>query len=448
MSDEPRPKILKSVRLGAANPSRRQLLEAAGAVGAAISLARPGSARASEDTGEMCFVTEVRAFGKAVHAIHPDPGGSRVAAIDDEGTLRIWDLTAPHAPLDTGAIGGVVQVALGSSVVAFVSQGRLRVRDLADPKQDRFSVAGKLMGTLALDEAKDSMLCVEPQGIVRRRLSNGTPTGKPMPLPGSPVDQLLAGDSIWARCGGKLYHWSGSAWEERLSAASMRLDGAGERLAVIDDDKMQILSLPHLKPLYKTFLGGDEPPVFEVWMRSYATAFGDDEILVRGLDQDPAEHRVPSGTSSIKALTGIGQMRGYAWGDGDGRLVVMYRRPSGEIARTALGNPDDATTHTGPASECAEEPTLAGWACVCNTVEVARGDKARSTQTWDRQTATWVQSMQPCDTPIPDGAVCTCNCVSVGSGAVFESLCTCNSVCTCESVGSSYGGSSSYWHPN
>ncbi|RJR27505.1 MAG: hypothetical protein C4582_00515 [Desulfobacteraceae bacterium] len=65
----------------------------------------------------------------------------------------------------------------------------------------------------------------------------------------------------------------------------------------------------------------------------------------------------------------------------------------------------------------------------------------------------------PCGSPIPPGAVCTCNCVP-GSLAVprnhnqrynaqgyctCDLICTCNRVCTCQSVGGRYV---SYWYPN
>lgn len=70
----------------------------------------------------------------------------------------------------------------------------------------------------------------------------------------------------------------------------------------------------------------------------------------------------------------------------------------------------------------------------------------------------------PCGSPIPPGAICTCNCVP-GAVAIpqhhtqkynglgqctCDLICTCNTVCTCQSVGQgSYGGHyTSYWYPN
>jgi hypothetical protein len=73
----------------------------------------------------------------------------------------------------------------------------------------------------------------------------------------------------------------------------------------------------------------------------------------------------------------------------------------------------------------------------------------------------------PCGSPIPRGAVCTCNCVpgaiTIPAGhlqhydtrgyCTCDLICTCNTVCTCQSVGSGsyYRGGGyyiSYWYPN
>lgn len=49
----------------------------------------------------------------------------------------------------------------------------------------------------------------------------------------------------------------------------------------------------------------------------------------------------------------------------------------------------------------------------------------------------------PCGSPIPEGAVCTCNCVSMPAA----NTCTCDVVCTCDTVCSCVG-ESHYWYPN
>ena len=58
----------------------------------------------------------------------------------------------------------------------------------------------------------------------------------------------------------------------------------------------------------------------------------------------------------------------------------------------------------------------------------------------DPDTGKKIQYTMPCGAAIPDGAVCTCNCVA-GKGG-----CACDS--HGKSNGSSYGGPRHYWHPN
>lgn len=49
----------------------------------------------------------------------------------------------------------------------------------------------------------------------------------------------------------------------------------------------------------------------------------------------------------------------------------------------------------------------------------------------------------PCGSPIPPGAVCVCNCVTVPAlpGCTCDQVCTCDTVCTCV-------GQTHYWYPN
>jgi hypothetical protein len=48
----------------------------------------------------------------------------------------------------------------------------------------------------------------------------------------------------------------------------------------------------------------------------------------------------------------------------------------------------------------------------------------------------------PCGDPIPDGWICTCNCVTVPAAPCScDSVCTCDTVCTCQ-------GHGHYWYPN
>lgn len=54
----------------------------------------------------------------------------------------------------------------------------------------------------------------------------------------------------------------------------------------------------------------------------------------------------------------------------------------------------------------------------------------------DKQTGTITTMTEPCGTPLPAGATCTCNCIGGGGpyGTVTHTICTCNKVCTCVPV--------------
>lgn len=69
----------------------------------------------------------------------------------------------------------------------------------------------------------------------------------------------------------------------------------------------------------------------------------------------------------------------------------------------------------------------------------------------------WVTWTQPCGSPIPPGAICTCNCVAVPTcscvghcscDAVCACVgdCSCDQVCTCDTICSCVG--THYWYPN
>ncbi|MBP7691805.1 MAG: SH3 domain-containing protein [Anaerolineales bacterium] len=62
-------------------------------------------------------------------------------------------------------------------------------------------------------------------------------------------------------------------------------------------------------------------------------------------------------------------------------------------------------------------------------------------QTGIDYTINGVTYTMPCGSPIPDGAVCVCNCVTAPSVCSCDEVCTCDTVCSCV-------GASHYWYPN
>lgn len=59
-----------------------------------------------------------------------------------------------------------------------------------------------------------------------------------------------------------------------------------------------------------------------------------------------------------------------------------------------------------------------------------------SYKVYDKVTRTWRYYTLPCGSPVPPGAICTCNCVPAVAASVTHSYstCTCNKVCTCVPV--------------
>lgn len=49
----------------------------------------------------------------------------------------------------------------------------------------------------------------------------------------------------------------------------------------------------------------------------------------------------------------------------------------------------------------------------------------------------------PCGSPIPPGAVCVCNCVSVPASCTCDGVCSCVGHCSCDKVYTTH-----YWYPN
>jgi hypothetical protein len=61
-----------------------------------------------------------------------------------------------------------------------------------------------------------------------------------------------------------------------------------------------------------------------------------------------------------------------------------------------------------------------------------------SYRVYDKVTRTWRYYTLPCGSPVPPGAICTCNCVPGTvihhTKPVVHTYCTCNKVCTCVPV--------------
>ena len=155
---------------------------------------------------------------------------------------------------------------------------------------------------------------------------------------------------------------------------------------------------------------------------------------------------------------------------GSDKKILVWDLSSGKLARTLEGHSDwvralAITDDSKTLISAGADRTIRFWnlttgnpqGCVMDlgsNQKTVQGTQYKGTDTYGRT----VTFTQPCGTPIPPGAVCTCNCVagSMGlSNRTFSStgvctcdlVCTCNTVCTCQSVCSCLSVSH-YWRPN
>jgi WD40 repeat protein len=146
------------------------------------------------------------------------------------------------------------------------------------------------------------------------------------------------------------------------------------------------------------------------------------------------------------------------------RTVKLWRVPGGSLARSMIGHTDkvSAVVFTRSGTTLASggyDKTIRLWdvktgkpkQCLTD-IKANPASKKGTTITRKNargETVTWTQ---PCGTPIPAGAVCTCNCIPGGVGPAcscvgHQTTCTCNTICTCQGVCSCVGVSH-YWYPN
>ena len=102
-------------------------------------------------------------------------------------------------------------------------------------------------------------------------------------------------------------------------------------------------------------------------------------------------------------------------------------------------------------------PDLEIIGCPVDLTQMKDTSKGVEIKEVDSVTGKTITYTLPCGAPIPDGAVCVCNCVA-GSvcSCVGYTICTCdtvcscvgNTVCTCDTVCTCNSEGGHYWHPN
>lgn len=113
--------------------------------------------------------------------------------------------------------------------------------------------------------------------------------------------------------------------------------------------------------------------------------------------------------------------------------AIIHRRTFVKGAVTAAGAGAAMSLLAGCESDDDEHPFVEGDDLPGEEGTVQRGETGINITSESGQTRT-----MPCGSAIPDGWVCTCNCVTVAN-------CSCDGHCSCD--GQSSGSSSHYWYP-
>jgi hypothetical protein len=362
--------------------------------------------------------------------------------------------------VDIGSVLRVRQAAMGQrDELVWLSGLTLRARKLSDPKKDLFSTNARAIERLFVDSANGRIFAVSERTLKQYDLATGEESKSVIALPGGMTlpDQLVVDSKrqIWLRSGNDVFvtddskNWKAMVSDEdRRKAHAVAIDPAAERLVIATDEKTVAFRLADASPLRLSApLSTNGQLVFESWLRSAGmlTTSGTG-LRVLGLDGAGDDETLKLGPEPPTQLVGLPLMRGYAWGDKSGRLAVV-RRKGTKLQQLALTS-KDAAVFDADKGHCTQNSWV-GWTCTCNTVTVSRGDRNRAYTIWDSARETWIHKILPVGTPLPPGAICTCNTVLVGGGKLWETICTCNRVCTCDTMCTCQGVQTySYWYPN
>lgn len=395
----------------------------------------------------------IRAHKSAITALAIDSTGKLLASADKDGKLKLWQLPE-GALLHTwsGPLSSVAALAFpgkGDTLWVLYSTGALWRWKLPEGKEifhtdadTKFRVR-KSNRTLAVPSAGD-WYALSPDRVELRDRDSGeklkTLEGFEDAIQAMATDNqgsfLLAGGAT-----GKLALWTGLkdspvlTIEDGLAAVTALAVAPNGVLALSAhaDSRLRMWHLPELmagkifesslgkpvsvaiRPQVDLFVVGSEKPDIGLWQLQAATT--SPQILAGHSDAVRATVITPDGSLLASA--------------GDDRTIRLWSLPDGKYLRNLVD--------------------------LAENYKSVEGAGYKATDVYGRT----VTFTLPCGSPIPAGAVCTCNCVP-GAMSVPQNhtqrldtrgycscdlICTCNTVCTCQSVGSS-GRYVSYWYPN
>lgn len=438
--------------------SRRSFLEMAAVAAGAVAVEGLAGCRTAGRANRPVRSSPPRAHDSAVSALAINAQGTLLASGDLGGVIKLWQLPA-GALIQTWneTVGAVTDLAFaGGDSELWSAHPKGILKRWQMPSGGEKNVPGGLgnlsapiafPGTgdwlVAVRDGKLSAVYSQATGESLRNLGGFehevtalkvTPDGR----------MLLAGGDrgsvgLWNAIDGTLIK-ARDADFETISALALAADGS-LALRAGGNGHLQILRLPEMGAVQDIMSTQGVPHAAAIRPQLDVVAVGSEQPKV-------LLWQVNNAGSKTRLLTG-----------------------HGAAVRAVAITPDGGLLFTGSDDKTIRVWSLPGGKHLKNLVDLSvnyKGVKGASVKGADVYGRSIVYTL-PCGSPIPPGAICTCNCVP-GSLVMpnnynqnfnrygyctCDTICTCNTICTCQSVGQGGGGGGggggyyvSYWYPN